>query len=357
MSRLPRNVVVAIQLLVSAAFVVELVRRTDLARVGDHIASADATILVLSLLTKLAGFTLIAARLRTLSTGSIGLDFRESFRAQSIAFVGNNVLPLRLGEALKIGFMSRLSTGPLVSCVGIAALERILDSLFLVLFILAALVLFADVIETTLALYLFVAVALAAFAGVFVLARWPDAILRLAARVTGFLGESIRSLLQTHLAQLAQGVGALASPRLLGTSLGITGGYWVFSALSIQLWLVACGIEVPWYAALVVLVFVSLATVLPAAPGFVGTYHYFAVLALGLFDVDRDLATSFAIIGHATAIVPFTLLLTPLVGRDIVSLHRSGPPRIEKAARRFLPAETRDAQSAADGSGQSAPLG
>ena len=74
---------------------------------------------------------------------------------------------------------------------------------------------------------------------------------------------------------------------------------------------------------------------LPSAPGFIGTYHYFAALALGLFGVSTELAASFAIVGHAVAIIPFTILLSPLVAKDIVSLHRAGTPRVVGAAQRL----------------------
>jgi hypothetical protein len=37
---------------------------------------------------------------------------------------------------------------------------------------------------------------------------------------------------------------------------------------------------------------------LPAAPGFIGNYHYASVVALGLFGVGKDLALAYAILLH-----------------------------------------------------------
>ncbi|MBK7950858.1 MAG: flippase-like domain-containing protein [Deltaproteobacteria bacterium] len=329
-----RHTLFALQILISTTFVYLLLRRTDVAAIAAHVASANFALLALSLVTKLAGMLLMALRLERVSRSSARLDFSRAFRAQSIAFVGNNLLPLRLGEALKIGFMTRSGSASATACIGFAALERILDSVFLVLFIAAGLLLFPRVVPGSSALALFCAIAVSGLVVLFLAARFPDRLARLVAAVSRPLGERMATRLVEHAAQFARGVSALASLRVFATLVALTAGYWISSALSVYIWLHACGIEVPWYAAIVVLVFVSLATVIPAAPGFVGTYHYFAVLALGLFDVESAAATSFSIVGHAVAFVPFTLLLSPLVARDILALLGAGLARPPRAADR-----------------------
>lgn len=328
MKRISRHALIAIQILVSVGFVWGLLRRTNFDQIASHVAAASVSLLAISLVTKFMGFTLMAVRLQRFTSGAGGLTFGESFRAQSIAFVGNNVLPLRLGEALKIGFMSKRGLSSISACIGIVAVERILDSLFLVLFIGAALALFSDVIPASGALYLFSAVACAAFTVLYFSARLPDRFTALVAAVTSILGARQSEILTRHAAQFARGISALASPRLLISLIALTAGYWIFSALSVYIWILACGIDVPWHAAIIVLVFVSLSTVIPSAPGFIGTYHYFAALALSLFDVAPEMAASFAIVGHAVAIIPFTILLSPFVAKDIVALHKAGIPKV-----------------------------
>ena len=320
MKRLPRALLIGIQLLVSAGFIALLLRRVDLGALSDRLAMASLPLLALSLGTKLAGLGLMALRLERIAHSCGALGFGRAFRAQSITFVGNNVLPLRLGEALRVGFLARSGGVPAFACVGLAAIERVLDSVFLVLFIAAALILFPRQIPTTSALHLFSALAIGAFVSLHLAARFPTRLADVARFAGRPLGERAAAMLAEHALHFARGIAGLASLRVLSSITLLTAGYWVTSALSVSIWLAACSIEVPWYAAIVVLVFVSLATVIPSAPGFIGTYHYFAVLALSLFDVAPEAATSFAIVGHATAIVPFTLLLAPFVARDILSL-------------------------------------
>ncbi len=326
-----RHGLFALQILISMAFVHLLLGRTDMSAIGAHLAAANVGLLALSLLTKLSGMVLVALRLEWTSRATAHLGFRRAFRAQSIAFVGNNLLPFRLGEALKIGFMIRSGSASATACVGFAALERVLDSVFLVFFIAGALLLFPRVVPGSSALALFSVLSISGLIVLFLAARFPDRIGRIAHGVSRPLGDRLSTRIADHTAQFAQGVSALSSPRVFSTLVALTGGYWMFSALSVHIWLRACGIDAPWYAAIVVVVFVSLATVIPAAPGFVGTYHYFAVLALGLFEVDSTAATSFSIVGHAVAFVPFTLLFSPFVARDILTLLGSGLARPARA--------------------------
>jgi hypothetical protein len=59
--------------------------------------------------------------------------------------------------------------------------------------------------------------------------------------------------------------------------------------------------------AAVVLVVLRIGTILPQAPGNVGGFQFFTVVALRLFDVDKSAATSFATILFAAVTVPLWL--------------------------------------------------
>ena len=52
----------------------------------------------------------------------------------------------------------------------------------------------------------------------------------------------------------------------------------------------------------------ALGTALPSSPAFVGTYHYFSALGISFLGVDDSVAASFALVAHAVAFVPFTLV-------------------------------------------------
>ena len=95
---------------------------------------------------------------------------------------------------------------------------------------------------------------------------------------------------------------------LAASILLLTTGYWLASILTIQVWLWAFGLTLPAHAPLVILLFIALGAALPSTSAQIGTYHYFAMAGLMLFEVSKTTAASVALVGHALAVVPFALL-------------------------------------------------
>jgi len=77
------------------------------------------------------------------------------------------------------------------------------------------------------------------------------------------------------------------------------------------------GLALPLLAAVVVLLIINLGVSLPNAPANVGSYQFFCVLGLGIFDVDKTSATGFSIFA-------FLALTLPLAFLGFAALLRSG---------------------------------
>jgi glycosyltransferase 2 family protein len=65
---------------------------------------------------------------------------------------------------------------------------------------------------------------------------------------------------------------------------------------------------------------VGLGISLPSAPGYVGVFHLAARLALEVFGVPRESATAYAILFHATQILPITVVGWIFLLREHMSL-------------------------------------
>jgi uncharacterized membrane protein YbhN (UPF0104 family) len=52
----------------------------------------------------------------------------------------------------------------------------------------------------------------------------------------------------------------------------------------------------------------SLGSMIPSAPAFVGTLQYACVVGLGVYGVDRGEALAFSAVYHATQFFPITLV-------------------------------------------------
>jgi len=64
----------------------------------------------------------------------------------------------------------------------------------------------------------------------------------------------------------------------------------------------------PVQASFILLVMVSLAVSIPSSPGYVGTFHFFCIAALGLFGYGKNIALPFSVVLHASQYIPITLI-------------------------------------------------
>jgi glycosyltransferase 2 family protein len=68
------------------------------------------------------------------------------------------------------------------------------------------------------------------------------------------------------------------------------------------------GLQLPFLAALVVLLVINLGVSLPNAPANVGSYQFFCVLGLSVFEVEKTTATAFSIFAFLALTFPFVFL-------------------------------------------------
>lgn len=72
--------------------------------------------------------------------------------------------------------------------------------------------------------------------------------------------------------------------------------------------MMAYGLKLPFLAAIVVLLVINLGVSLPNAPANVGSYQFFCVLGLSVFQVEKTTATSFSIFAFLALTIPFIFL-------------------------------------------------
>jgi glycosyltransferase 2 family protein len=95
------------------------------------------------------------------------------------------------------------------------------------------------------------------------------------------------------------------------------------------------GLELPFLAAIVVLLVINLGVSLPNAPANVGSYQFFCVLGLSVFQVEKTTATNFSIFAFLALTIPFIFL-------GFLGLVRSGLSlRTIRSTVKSLPNEAR----------------
>ena len=325
-----RLISVVIQVLLSALFVFLTLRKVTWTEVLEGIEQVSLLILSLSLVSKMAGFMFMSWRSQLLLAPLHRYRFGTLIRSIFVGFVGNNLLPFRMGEFLRIHYLSDRGGVAHGSCLAVIVVERMLDALCLLLLFFACLpFLWGDLPEITALIFLGVLLVCFLIFAV-VLSRRPAWMLGLCRWVTRPLGEKVSGWIIQQLERFAEGLSGLSSPLTVISVILISMGYWGTSMASVQIWIWAFGFDLPVFAPLVILIFISFGTMLPATPGYVGTYHYFVKLALTNFGIGPALAASFAIVGHAMAILPFTLFGAPLVLHDLMAGKRAWEARLKQ---------------------------
>jgi len=247
--------------------------------------------------------------------------------ATMIGYMANCVLPLRAGEVVRIYLLARRiraawsmsGTQSFWLVTATLVVERVLDSLSIVL-MLGVLVLTIPVPRVVeWAAGVLFAIDVVGVAALVAIARAPETCRRLLLRLTGRwprVASSVVSIFDTGL----RGLDGIRTPSHLPRLAVWTGIVWLFPATAAWAMLRAVHLDVPFGAGVTVLAFVGVGISVPSAPGYVGVFHAAATAALEVFGVPRSVALAYALLYHASAIVPITLTGWLYLLREQVSL-------------------------------------
>jgi uncharacterized protein (TIRG00374 family) len=288
----------------------------DLREVGARLARTHWGWLGLAAALNLAGMGARAQRWRYLFPP--GARPARLFNAVMIGFMGNNLLPLRAGEVVRVYVVHRRGQ-PFWTTVATVVVERVLDALAIGL-MLAALILVVPMrAELKWSALLFMSVDLLAMAVLGVIAVTPQrcrnltrALVRRWPRVEG---PALRTVDTFN-----EGLRGVRAPDHVLPLVVWSAGIWVALALAVWTAFLAVDLALPFTAAWVVLAFLGLGVSLPSSPGFVGVVQAATVLALELFGVPRAEALSYSLLLHAAQFVPVTAWGLVLLAVEHVSL-------------------------------------
>jgi uncharacterized protein (TIRG00374 family) len=135
----------------------------------------------------------------------------------------------------------------------------------------------------------------------------------LAHRLVGWLAKRLPERIGTRLVGLAEnvlaGLAPLSNGRTATKVLAWSLGTWGVNVVTVWIMLLAFNLELTVAVAAVLVVVTNLTMVIPAAPGYVGTFEA-AVIALlnGVMGVPLDTSQGFALFYHFVGLVPVALM-------------------------------------------------
>lgn len=218
------------------------------------------------------------------------INFLSVLEIAQLGALVNNVLPLRIGEIIRAIVVKKRYQISGSEVVGNIILERMLDLIAIV--ILIGLVVLTNVVphdfnETIRYAIKVVGVGITVvllFA--FILKARMNKHNKL---TTGWRGMVYR---------VSNGINGLYDWKTSIPAFGVSLAMWLTSATTILLFTSESNGTINLLGALVVTILVAIGATIPAAPGFVGTYHLFCKIGLVAYGVNDEYAVAIAVITH-----------------------------------------------------------
>lgn len=281
-----------------------------------------------------------------------GTTFRSRFAATTIGFMGNNLLPARIGEFARVFALSRMERVPIVTGLGSLVIERLFDAVFVVGLLFFALTLpgVPDLGAlrggnlTAVAHTLAGLIAIAFVLGTLLVLFPKRSVTFFEDKIARWLPHGIRRPLVDALEAFLSGLAILRSPKLFTLATIQSAGLWIVNALGFWLGFKAFGIDVPFSGALLLQSVVALAVSVPSGPGFFGLFEAGALVVLHeLYAIEKDKVLGYALGFHLGGFVPVTLIGLFYTWRLGISLREVGSSEevVEEAIEARLPPETK----------------
>lgn len=301
--------------------------------VWANIREGNFWLLSASVFVATFGFFIRALRWKVLLTPvKADTRLRSRFAGVSIGFMANNILPARVGEFARAYAFSRLEPVTAGAAFGSLVVERFMDGVILLLFLVLPLLTpgfpSVDALSAGWGGALLKAgglAVLAVMAALVFMALWPARFVRVAEAFAKFLPNSLARPLVDSLAAFLDSLAIMRDPWLLFLGFAWSLFFWTWHGLSFWLGMLAFGIDTGFVSAIFTEAVVGFGVAIPSAPGFFGTFHAAAKFALSdVYGVAEPQSLAFAFGYHFGGWIPITAIGLWFVWRLGLSLGEVG---------------------------------
>jgi uncharacterized protein (TIRG00374 family) len=312
---------------ISLFFLFLLFRKIDFSKLYAALGTMDYRYLLPAVLFTFISYYFRAVRWRYLLLPMKKTAMRNLFPATVIGYMANNLLPARLGEFIRayiLGEKEKLDTSAVFATL---VLDRLFDG-FTVIFILVVTFFTVKlppgmekeqhglVVGGYVTLGFYVAVILF----IIILKKQTARTLSLTARLLKPFPAKTAEKIIPVLGSFIHGLRLSARPSDLFLLFSSSFVIWAFAVYALDMVLCSFGMFLPISASMFIMVFLVFAVMVPASPGYVGTYHAACVYGLMAFNVQMEKALSIALIIHGVNFFPVILLGFWYLWRDKLSL-------------------------------------
>ena len=241
---------------------------------------------------------------------------RTMFPITTIGYMGNNIYPARAGEVLRAVILKRREGVPVSASLATIIVERIFDGVVMLAFIfinlpeLARLTSASGFVGNIQQVAIYGTVAFMAALLVFLLAAmFPVVTARVGQWfIDRLLPARFRPGITGFMHKFLDGLASLRSPANILMVFVTSVIIWLFETLKYWFVMHAFGFTVSFFALMLMNGIVNLATTIPSAPGYIGTFDAPGIAVLAAYGVDQATAAGYTLTLHAALWVPITLL-------------------------------------------------
>jgi hypothetical protein len=288
-----------------------LFRQIEPDKVADAFREMDWRFLLPAILATFASYYFRAVRWHFLVLPLKSVPVRTLYPATIIGYMANNILPARLGEFVRAFVLARKEGLETSAVFATLVVDRLCDGFTVLLMLLFTFFTLRlppgmEAVQQSMVTggYITLALYCCVIGFLLLLKRrtvWTLHLVGLILRpFPVVVSEKIIPLLGSFIAGIRMSTAPRDILAIISSSLVI----WAFAAWPVDLLLRSFAIDLPLTGSLFILIFLVFAVMVPASPGFVGTYHYACVTALKAFNIQSEKALSVALVIHGASFFP-----------------------------------------------------
>ncbi|NVN91540.1 MAG: flippase-like domain-containing protein [Desulfuromonadales bacterium] len=296
---------------VSAFFMTLLLRKIDFKQLGAALCAMDYRFILLAVAFTFLSYFLRALRWHYLLISEKSIPLASLYPATIIGYMANNLLPARLGEFVRAYVLAEQEGLETPTVFASLVIDRLCDGFTVLLMLVVTLFtlrlpqgmddaeqalkvggLLTFLLYTVVLLFLFL-------------------LKRRTMKTLSLLGQLLKPFPRSFSEKLIPLLGSFVA----GIRISVRGGHvcavlasslliWAFAVLPVDMILQGFGVHLPITASMFIMVLLVFAVMVPASPGFIGTYHYACFKGLSLFGIAESTSISIALVIHGCSFFP-----------------------------------------------------
>ncbi|MFH1784736.1 MAG: lysylphosphatidylglycerol synthase transmembrane domain-containing protein [bacterium] len=306
-------------ILISVVFLYMVLRSVNFSEVLKALGRARYLYVLYAMLLTVAAFYTRSIRWKYLLHQEKKLKQQNLFAATCVGLMSNNILPFRLGDFVQSYFLGRKENMSRTYIFSTVMLERLFDLLMLLAFFGGASLISSFPVEVKGILF----VTIAGFVGivaVVIFMLYGEKVESIISAFIGCFSERMKTKISGWMNSFISGFQVIKSAKALIRIISLSVIGWILNVMILWLVFIAFGIDRPFPVITIVLTIILISVMIPSSPGYIGTWEYFGVFAMGLFGIDKNLAFSCVLVHHMTQYIPLLVLGLFFIAREGMSL-------------------------------------